>query len=239
MNARTHSGLFLRADTRREGVAWLASACSMALLFALRHLDPLPLTHEPATPMLVRLEAAPVLEPLPVVPRATPQMPARPQSAPARPVTTAPDADTAPARPSTAAPAMAAAVATTAAAAAGTVAAAKMAEPPLAAARSTANADHVFEARIRGLIEQQKTYPSNRQAAIEKPEGTVHACVELGRDGSVRAVSIQDSAGSALLDQAARRLLSSIGYPAFPESSYAGASAHVFCTRLKYEPPSN
>ncbi|TDR71425.1 energy transducer TonB [Paludibacterium purpuratum] len=224
------------ADQRRDAVAAVAAAAAMLGLYAVGHLSPMPRFHHEKPPVVLQVL------PVPPEPVATPLQPPRPRpvlakSQPQSHATPSPTPMPTPApsaRPLAAAPVSATPMPSAPAKAEATPA---PVAPP--APRVNVSADREFEARIRALIEQQKTYPTGRQAAIEKPAGIVHACVDISRDGAVRSVSIQESAGAGLLDQAAKRLMNTLSYPAFPEAVYAGAASHVFCTRLKYEPPSN
>jgi len=226
---------------RRETVAALASLATIGALVYLQHAGRMPSPHREEPPQLM-VQLAPVPEPLPT-PVATPQ-PAQPTKPEPTPVKTAPTPAAKPTvskradAPATASPAADGSAKTASPdnrAATPTQATPAPVKP--AAPQANPHADRQFEARVRALLEARKSYPTGRQAAIEKPAGTVHACVELARDGSVRNVSLEEGGGSPLLDQAARRLMQGLDYPAFPDGAYGGAAQHVFCTRLKYEPP--
>ena len=104
---------------------------------------------------------------------------------------------------------------------------------------SNVSADLAYEARVKALIEGRKSYPTGRQAATEKPQGTVHVCVSVSRAGASLGVSVKEGSGSNLLDTAAKRLLQTLEYPAFPESVFAGEESHVICTNLEYKSPTS
>jgi periplasmic protein TonB len=108
------------------------------------------------------------------------------------------------------------------------------APPPVVA---NLQADQRYEAVLRNYIESRKSYPTGRQVALEKPEGTAHMCLRLNRKGSLIEASMQGSSGSGLLDQAARRLLAGLSYPPFEEMAFRGQDEHEFCVHLKYEAP--
>jgi protein TonB len=101
------------------------------------------------------------------------------------------------------------------------------------AARASAS----FESVIKAAIEAKKSYPTGRQAMLERPVGTVGLCMLLSRAGKLLESRIAVSSGSILLDGAARRLVSSISFPAFPETYLVGKGQNEFCVRLKYELP--
>ncbi len=92
---------------------------------------------------------------------------------------------------------------------------------------------------MRTLIESRKRYPTSRQASIEKPAGTVGACLTLSRDGAVKGSSITISSGSVLLDSAATRLIEGVSYPPFDEAHFKGQPSRVFCMSIDYQPPSS
>lgn len=94
-----------------------------------------------------------------------------------------------------------------------------------------------FEAFVKSAIEAKKSYPTGRQALLERPVGTVSICMVLNRAGRLLDSRIADSSGSILLDSAAKRLVSSVSFPPFPESYLVGKGQNEFCVRLKYELP--
>ncbi|MFC5430103.1 energy transducer TonB [Paraburkholderia denitrificans] len=115
------------------------------------------------------------------------------------------------------------------------------AQPSVAAREAPKNphADQDYEKRVRALIESRKRYPTSRQASIEKPAGTVGACLTLGRDGAVKESSIATSSGSVLLDSAAKRLIEGVSYPPFDEAHFKGQPSRVFCMSIDYQLPSS
>lgn len=94
-----------------------------------------------------------------------------------------------------------------------------------------------FETVIKDAIEARKAYPTGRQAMLERPVGTVAICMVLSRSGKLIDSRIADSSGSILLDGAAKRLVSGVSFPPFPESYLIGKAQNEFCVRLKYELP--
>lgn len=102
-----------------------------------------------------------------------------------------------------------------------------------------ANTNASFADRVRQLINSNKAYPTGREISVQKPEGTVEVCVVLARNGEIVDSSIRESAGSILLDQAAKRLVARLRYPSFDDTAFKGQEQHEFCARLKYEVPKN
>lgn len=103
--------------------------------------------------------------------------------------------------------------------------------------RKRNDADPKFESVIRQLIESTKRYPTGREASLQKPQGVVTACVVLKRDGHLQDLQIQQSSTYPLLDNAAKRQLSSIQYPPMPDTSFAGSPQQTFCVKLDYKFP--
>lgn len=94
-----------------------------------------------------------------------------------------------------------------------------------------------YESSIKEAIEHKKNYPTGRQAMLERPIGTVFICVLISRAGKFLESTLKSSSGSILLDGAARRLVSGVVYPPFPDSFMSGKDRNEFCVRLKYEFP--
>lgn len=109
------------------------------------------------------------------------------------------------------------------------------APPPL----PKGNTDHTYEASVLAMVESHKRYPTGRQAMLDHPQGTVRACVTISRSGEVQDADIAGSSGSMLLDQAARRLVSGLTFPPFPEQSFAGQAKHQFCMNVDYRTPNS
>jgi len=100
-----------------------------------------------------------------------------------------------------------------------------------------ADLDTEFEHKIRQLIEASKRYPTGREASLQKPQGVVVGCVLLQRNGSLQEMRIQKSSTYPILDNAAKRLLSNLQYPAMPEDIFPGRANHSFCVNLDYKVP--
>ncbi|VVE56975.1 putative hemoglobin and hemoglobin-haptoglobin-binding protein 3 [Pandoraea anhela] len=110
---------------------------------------------------------------------------------------------------------------------------------PRAATANKGDPDHDYERALRTLVESRKKYPTNRQAMIEKPTGTVALCVTLDRGGRVKDVNVTNSSGSLLLDNTATHLVEGTTYPPFQDSHFAGQAQHAFCMKIDYQLPGN
>lgn len=218
----------------RDGVAWTCSALTIAGIIGLESLPAIEHAKPEKPAIEIQLADIKDLPPdPPPPPKVQPQPPLPPDPAPQPKV-----AQTVAPTPSPT-PAPVAQQVQTPQPVAQPVKQQEVAKPQPARPVSNASADLAYEARVKTLIEGRKSYPTGRQAMIEKPQGTVHVCVTVSRSGSSQGVSIKESSGSNLLDSAAKRLLQSLEYPAFPESVFAGEESHVICTNLEYKSPTS
>ncbi|WP_420473488.1 hypothetical protein [Noviherbaspirillum sp. ST9] len=95
--------------------------------------------------------------------------------------------------------------------------------------------DEAYIAQIRTNVQGRKKYPTGREASVQKPSGTVRACMDLGRDGiAANEIVIERTSHSMILDAEARKLLRMGVYPPFPAGAFPGESTHRFCIHLDY-----
>ena len=99
---------------------------------------------------------------------------------------------------------------------------------------STISLEGAYENELKNLLEEKKTYPTSRQASIERPEGAVEVCMSLNRKGELVTSELVSRSGSIILDRSAQRLVSSLSYPAFPAGAFEGESQRRFCVVLEY-----
>jgi TonB family protein len=80
--------------------------------------------------------------------------------------------------------------------------------------------------RIWAMIEQHRTYPANAKGSLGLPlEGTSVYLIEISSDGALLGMELERSAGAAVLDQAAARMIQSAApFPPPPPRSYPGAA---------------
>jgi protein TonB len=239
---------------RRDGVSG-ATTLALAIgcvVFSVWSMRTQPIVPPPLDkPLTITLTA--LTEPAPPAPQPAPQpappesvrrvqplvrpvvrAPVQPRPAPVRAVPTATAAPTVAATTAAPAPTPALAPANTAQAEA---APQKPAAPAPAQMLPKGNADHGYEAKVLALVEAHKLYPTGRQAMLDHPQGTVQVCVVLSRNGEPGGARIASSSGSMLLDQSARRLVSGLTYPPFPEQVFAGQASHEFCMSVEYQSP--
>ncbi|WP_321818762.1 MULTISPECIES: TonB family protein [unclassified Paraburkholderia] len=236
---------------RRDGVSGattlaLALGCALVVTWSMRaqHVVPAPVK-KPLTITLTALtDPTPPVQAQPPQPRHQLQPPpprpaARTQSTPRpTPVRAVPTATSTPTVAATAAVPVAAPAPAPVSTPQNETAPPQKITPPVAAQPlPKGNADHSYEAKLLSLVEAHKLYPTGRQAMLDHPQGTVQVCVSLTRNGEPGDVRIASSSGSMLLDLAARKLVSGLTYPAFPEQAFAGQARHEFCMNVEYQSP--
>ncbi|MCI4411611.1 MAG: energy transducer TonB [Thiotrichales bacterium] len=92
-----------------------------------------------------------------------------------------------------------------------------------------------YAAQVRTKLEASKRYPTNREARLTRPQGTVKLWLQLDRQGNLIDAGIEDSSGSNLLDGEALRSLRSTEFPSFPDNVFPNQNTHRFSASLKYE----
>lgn len=108
--------------------------------------------------------------------------------------------------------------------------------PPAASQEATSlSVEEAYIAQIRSDVQSRKKYPTGREASVQKPSGTVRACMDLNRAGvAANEIVIERTSHSMILDAEARKLLRIGAYPPFPAGAFPGESTHRFCIHLDY-----
>jgi protein TonB len=97
------------------------------------------------------------------------------------------------------------------------------------------NPEENYVNAIRNDVQRRKKYPTGREAALQKPTGTVRACMDLDRQGKVQdTIHIERSSNSMILDAEAKKLLRLGAYPPFPAHAFLGQAIHRLCINLEY-----
>lgn len=156
--------------------------------------------------------------PQPVLAPAPPQA-QQPQPSPS-PRTAAPQAPPTPSAP--------AAPAAPAAPVAPNVPVAPSAPPP-----NSAQIENAYATSVRARIEQEKVYPTSRDARIQHPQGTVECWFVLNRSGALVDAGVSRSAGS-ILDRQALVTIRRGRYAPFPDDAWRGESQHRFTVELEF-----
>jgi protein TonB len=107
--------------------------------------------------------------------------------------------------------------------------------PPAPPAVSSKQMEDAYTASIKTRIEQEKKYPTSKDARLQRPAGTVGLIFVLARTGSLVSVEVSESAGSILDKQAIATVKRGV-YPPFPEEAWAGEAQRQFHTELDFKP---
>lgn len=205
-----------RLYTQRNWYA-LGGAVFASLLAVLSTFwSPMP-PHRPTEGEVMRVSISAPPQPLlaPAPPQVQPQpspstRPTTPQ-APTPSPTAAPSAPSAPAQP-----------------AAPNVPVAPTAPPP-----NSAQVESAYTASVRQRLEQEKVYPTSRDARIQHPQGTVECWYIIARSGALVDAGITTSAGS-ILDRQALVTIRRSRFAPFPQDAWPGESQHRFSAELNF-----
>jgi len=102
-------------------------------------------------------------------------------------------------------------------------------------AASTDNADTLaYIGQLKAVATAPVHYPTGRQAAIERPAGTVRVQFALRRDGSVLTAEVAKSSNSTILDNFAIGLIRRTHFPPFPDDAWPNEGQHFFTVDLDF-----
>ena len=93
-----------------------------------------------------------------------------------------------------------------------------------------------YARQLRAHLEQQKRYPTSREARLQRPAGEVRVWIDVARDGSLHNAGIERGSGSMILDAAALSTVRRGRLPAFPADAWPGVASHRFTVTLDYSP---
>jgi protein TonB len=107
--------------------------------------------------------------------------------------------------------------------------------PPAAPpGRPPKDLEEAYLAAIYQNLESIKRYPTDKEARIQQPQGTVRVRFVVARDGTLISVEIETSAGS-ILDHAAIATVKRGRFPPFPTEAWAGEATHSFVVPLEFK----
>ncbi|WP_228285152.1 TonB family protein [Acinetobacter rathckeae] len=113
-----------------------------------------------------------------------------------------------------------------------------VAEQPKPASTGSHSAEASYLNKVRAAVEQQKRYPTGREASLERPEGNVEVWLQIDRSGKVLDSGIASKSKSMLLNRAALSSLQAIKQvEPFPEDAFSGESQKRFVATLNYTAP--
>ncbi|SDB81871.1 TonB family protein [Acinetobacter boissieri] len=108
--------------------------------------------------------------------------------------------------------------------------------PPATTGNHSAEASYLN--KVKSAVEQQKRYPTGREASLERPEGNVEVWLQIDRSGKVLDSGIASKSKSMLLNRAALSSLQAIKQvEPFPEDAFSGESQKRFIATLNYTAP--
>ncbi|MEB5476874.1 TonB family protein [Acinetobacter pollinis] len=110
--------------------------------------------------------------------------------------------------------------------------------PPVVHSAGNPSAEAGYLKQVRAAVEEQKRYPTGREASLDRPEGNVVVWLQVDRSGKVLDSGISEKSKSMLLNRAALSSLQNIKQvEPFPAEAFAGESQKKFIATLNYSAP--
>jgi protein TonB len=104
------------------------------------------------------------------------------------------------------------------------------AKPP---GRPAKDLEEAYAATVHQHLESIKRYPTDKDARVQQPKGTVTVRYVVARDGTLVSAVIEVSAGS-ILDRAALATIRRAHFPPFPAELWPGEATHEFRSELEF-----
>jgi periplasmic protein TonB len=108
------------------------------------------------------------------------------------------------------------------------------APPAAAAAMSRPDLEALYAAGLRADIDRRTHPPDSTQYRLHHPSGSVRVRFVVMRNGQPKAVAVEASSGSRVLDQAAFDIVSSGHYAPMPPKAFVGESEHTFVVTIEF-----
>jgi TonB family protein len=105
---------------------------------------------------------------------------------------------------------------------------------PAAPAVSDPDLNAQYAAALRADIDRRTAPPDSPQYRLQHPSGEARVLFVVSRGGEPRSVTLLRSSGSALLDQAALRIVSSGHYAPMPAKAFVGEAQHTFAVAIEF-----
>lgn len=110
--------------------------------------------------------------------------------------------------------------------------------PPVVHSAGNPSAEAGYLKQVRAAVEEQKRYPTGRDASLDRPEGNVVVWLQVDRSGKVLDSGVSEKSKSMLLNRAALSSLQNIKQvEPFPAEAFAGESQKKFIATLNYSAP--
>lgn len=100
--------------------------------------------------------------------------------------------------------------------------------------REIQSLEDAYVAAMRAHLESIKRYPTEKEARIQQPQGTVTLVFHVSRGGDLVGVEVSKTAGS-ILDRAAMATVRRARFAPFPNEAWAGEGAHRFEVELEFK----
>jgi len=107
--------------------------------------------------------------------------------------------------------------------------------PALAQTRPDLEAQYAAELKV-DIERRHRPPPDSALYRLRHPSGEVRVAFVVLRGGEPQSVSVLKSSGSAILDEAAVKLVSAGHYPPMPEKVFVGETRHSFVISVEYRP---
>jgi len=108
--------------------------------------------------------------------------------------------------------------------------------PAPAAPQTRPDLEAQYAAELKADIERRHRPPDSALYRLRRPSGEVRVAFVVVRGGEPQSVSVLRSSGSAVLDEAALKLVSAGHYPPMPENVFVGETRHSFVISVEYRP---
>lgn len=92
----------------------------------------------------------------------------------------------------------------------------------------------LYAAALRADIDRRTQPPDSPQYRLRHPSGAVRVRFVVMRSGEPKAVAVEASSGSRILDQAALSIVSAGRYARMPEKAFVGEAQHTFVVTIEF-----
>lgn len=106
--------------------------------------------------------------------------------------------------------------------------------PVVPQGRQVQSLEDAYVAAMRAHLETIKRYPTEKEARLQQPQGTVTLVFHISRAGDLVSVEVVKTAGS-ILDRAALATVRRARFAPFPNEAWAGEGAHSFQVELEFK----
>ena len=105
---------------------------------------------------------------------------------------------------------------------------------PAPAPASRPDLDALYAAELHADIDRRTHPPDTPQYRLRHPSGAVRVRFVVRRNGEPKAVAVEASSGSRILDQAAIGIVSAGHYAPMPDKAFVGETEHTFVVTIEF-----